>query len=1395
MTSKTATLRQRPFNSLEREADKRSRTRFNMNNTKEPFNRKFSAGFLALLLALVSVTLVAPTVSAVGANQNDLGSNMDLPDNSTSINSSQAVISMNGYAPMASGALYGELDVGDDEDWFSMTLNANEGVTLQIAYNTTYTSPNGSSYTNDFELWIYDSSMNMIEYSINNNPEVVSTNASTGPHGGTVYFQIVRYSGYGSYTLDFWLFTTGSTSGNGTGGGNGTSPPTNCAGNGTLNPDILEPNDSTATATMASALPLSCTGLSIDSTTDVDYFELILLTGVTYYVNVSFNSGNGDIDVGWDSATGNFIDSSTSTSSLESMTYFSSSNQTTYVDVYGWSSATNVYDIEISTDLPGGGQSFETISVEASNLTTSMVEVDGITSGTNYTIRTTTTQFFMNGSSLAGAATATNFTANGTTYNMTATVPSPTMVESDYCVTVELFDASGSLSFDSDCTYIEMLESSVLSTTTGSHSATNLTINTAYTLWWFVLDEVEFTNNLSVSNDINLALQASLVDEDMVNFTSTSTSQSWMVNWSGITTMNNHILVSVLYLPTSTLNFTTGDGYLGIHDDLFVPQLPTMVIDSFSSSSTSATNNVAVKGADLVVGDDYYYTVQVTDAAGANMASSGLLNFTATAQNMSQPTFTYSTPNMSGNYCAEVLLYSSAYVQLIGDRACFNLILDDDNDGVANEYDLCPNTVAGAFVDQDGCALSQKDSDNDGYNDSVDAFPTDSTQYSDMDGDGFGDNPNGNSPDAFPTDSSQWSDYDGDGYGDNPLGNNSDAFPYDQSQWSDADGDGYGDNATGNYPDEYPTDASQWTDSDGDGYGDNSTGTNGDAFPNDATQWADADGDGWGDNPAGNQPDAFPADSTQWEDTDGDGYGDNTAGNNGDAFPSDASQWSDQDGDGYGDNQAGNAPDAFPSDGTQWSDADGDGWGDNPTGNAPDAFPADATQWADADNDGYGDNAMGNNGDQCLNTPPGQAVDETGCSASQKDDDLDGVNNAQDACPQTPAGETVDASGCSGSQEDADLDGVMDAFDVCPNTPLGASIDAAGCADSQLDSDEDGINNDLDQCPTTTRDVPVDGEGCAADERDTDMDGVMDASDFCPMTPTDEEADATGCSNSQRDDDNDGLTNDVDLCPNTDLQATPDTVGCSEDQYDDDNDMIDNTVDECPATPAGEQVNAEGCSTTQTDQDGDGIKDAYDLCRDTASGQGSDLDGCSEYQKDDDNDGVYNYADRCKGTDANQTVINDEGCAINQLDTDGDGVNDELDDFIFDANETLDSDGDGVADRYDDAPFDASRSEALAEEGGGGGLAYAILALLVLCGLAALLVVKRNEEAAEVGSVFAEANHADAMTEQNMNSSKALPEITEPQQWEEGGVNWSKAADGTLSYYDEASGSWLVYQQ
>ena len=91
---------------------------------------------------------------------------------------------------------------------------------------------------------------------------------------------------------------------------------------------------------------------------------------------------------------------------------------------------------------------------------------------------------------------------------------------------------------------------------------------------------------------------------------------------------------------------------------------------------------------------------------------------------------------------------------------------------------------------------------------------------------------------------------------------------------------------------------------------------------------------------------------------------------------------------------------------------------------------------------------------------------------------------------------------------------------------------------------------------------------------------------------------------------------------------------------------------------------------------------------------------------------------------------------------------------------------------------------------------YDVLALLALCGLGDLHVVKRKEGSASVGSAFAEANQADSMSEAHFGGeSKELPQIDEPQQWEEDGVNWSKAADGTLSYWDEASSSWLVYEQ
>ena len=192
--------------------------------------------------------------------------------------------------------------------------------------------------------------------------------------------------------------------------------------------------------------------------------------------------------------------------------------------------------------------------------------------------------------------------------------------------------------------------------------------------------------------------------------------------------------------------------------------------------------------------------------------------------------------------------------------------------------------------------LYDLDSDGDGVTDSVDAFPLDSSQDEDTDGDGYGDDPHGNNSDAFPTDFSQWLDSDGDGYGDNPDGNDSDAFINNSGQWVDSDGDGYGDNTNSEGGDRFPDDPTQWSDQDFDGYGDETTGTNGDHCPElngfstvDRRGCKDTDTDGYSDPTddwtVADGADYAIYDKTQWIDNDGDGYGDNLSGNDPDACP------------------------------------------------------------------------------------------------------------------------------------------------------------------------------------------------------------------------------------------------------------------------------------------------------------------------------------------------------------------------------------------------------------------------------------------------------------------------------------------------------------------------------
>ncbi len=575
---------------------------------------------------------------------------------------------------------------------------------------------------------------------------------------------------------------------------------------------------------------------------------------------------------------------------------------------------------------------------------------------------------------------------------------------------------------------------------------------------------------------------------------------------------------------------------------------------------------------------------------------------------------------------------------------------DSDSDGFADREDDCDSVEGSSTEDRKGCP----DSDSDGWSDTGDRFPSDGTQWNDIDGDGYGDNPApanlpdscpttfGNSDedrygcrdsdldgwsdpdptaiyatqpwnisdgaDAFDTDSTQWSDFDYDGYGDNwddPSWNESrainglgvwyvgatqpDACPTragqsfeDRLGCPDSDGDGWSNPDESwkaeNGSDAFPGDSTQWSDRDLDGFGDNSDGTNPDAFPDNPTQWLDSDGDGWGDNqnPAATQIDAFPNEPSQWVDSDSDGFGDNSSGFEADscmnragtstmdrfgcpdadgdgysnsdadwpahpegfadAFNDQSSQWADTDGDGFGDNNEEGAwrPDACPattgsSTIDRWGCPDGDGdgasdpqiqagWLPHPAGLA-DAFPEDASQWRDLDGDGYGDEPVGTDPDRCKETPGTSTEDRFGCTDTDGDGwsdlgdrfpmdvtqwfDADGDGygdnswgNMPDSCPEASLADGIsllDRLGCP----DLDGDGYSD-----PDDGWGASPN--GTADafpqnrvqwSDLDGDgfgDNGIGSLRDDCPEVSGVSSIDLQGCP----DANGDGYSDSFGF-----------------------------------------------------------------------------------------------------------------------------------------------------------------------------------------------------------------------------------------------------------------------------------------------------------
>ena len=140
----------------------------------------------------------------------------------------------------------------------------------------------------------------------------------------------------------------------------------------------------------------------------------------------------------------------------------------------------------------------------------------------------------------------------------------------------------------------------------------------------------------------------------------------------------------------------------------------------------------------------------------------------------------------------------------------------------------CSDTDGDGWTEYDGWQ-------NDGWlewnNGHIDKFPDDNTQWSDTDSDGYGDNIEGTTPDDCPdvagtsyNDRIGCLDSDEDGWSDL-----FDAFPSDTTEWFDTDSDGIGNNKDNDddgddvfdNDDQFPLDNQEWDDNDLDGIGDN----------------------------------------------------------------------------------------------------------------------------------------------------------------------------------------------------------------------------------------------------------------------------------------------------------------------------------------------------------------------------------------------------------------------------------------------------------------------------------------------------------------------------------------------------------------------------------------------
>ena len=189
-------------------------------------------------------------------------------------------------------------------------------------------------------------------------------------------------------------------------------------------------------------------------------------------------------------------------------------------------------------------------------------------------------------------------------------------------------------------------------------------------------------------------------------------------------------------------------------------------------------------------------TLQAKDSIGQNFFEGGY-QVTLISSDGELTTIDNQNGTYTATYISKVATEDTEQIQFgfrVADTrgaptALLILYADDDQDGIHNLIDLCPNTDQGLVVDASGCALNQLDTDNDGIFDDLDECPdTPAFEINNIKGTpGYGEE-QPTVVDAFGCGSSQ-KDQDGDGIFDDV--DNCIEIP--NPDQADKDGDGIGD--------------------------------------------------------------------------------------------------------------------------------------------------------------------------------------------------------------------------------------------------------------------------------------------------------------------------------------------------------------------------------------------------------------------------------------------------------------------------------------------------------------------------------------------------------------------------------------------------------------------------